>query len=63
MLLEPLATKSSALIETAPESEAAEAWINAGQVEQVVTNLVVNAVQAMPKGRKVTIGGCASTAR
>ena len=56
LLLEPLATKSSALIETAPESEAAEAWINAGQVEQVVTNLVVNAVQAMPKGDKVTIG-------
>ncbi len=48
-LLRPLATKRSVALEIEPSSVETAAPVDAGQLQQVITNLVMNAVQAIPK--------------
>jgi signal transduction histidine kinase len=53
-LLAPLAKKTNVAIEIA-SGEAVRANIDAGQIEQAITNLVMNGIQAMPEGGTLTI--------
>jgi two-component system NtrC family sensor kinase len=54
-LLRPLADKKSVLLEIAPSAADTTILVDSGQLQQVVTNLVVNAIQAMPSGGTVTL--------
>ncbi|MEO6418591.1 MAG: HAMP domain-containing sensor histidine kinase [Polyangiaceae bacterium] len=54
-LLRPLADKSSVRLEMAPSTGDATILVDSGQLQQVVTNLVMNAIQAMPTGGVVTL--------
>jgi signal transduction histidine kinase len=54
-MLAPLAKKSSVSLERLGESPAGRARIDASQIQQVLTNVVVNGIQAMPRGGKLTV--------
>ena len=54
-LLAPLAEKRSIRLDFSEGSEPLVAEADAGQIQQVLTNLIVNAVQAMASGGKVEI--------
>jgi signal transduction histidine kinase len=54
-LLDPLARKQDILLRMAEPAEAMSARVDAGQVQQVLTNLLVNAIQATPAGGVVDI--------
>jgi signal transduction histidine kinase len=54
-LLRPLAKPAHAELTLSPESGDATANVDAGQFQQVVTNLVMNAMQAMPRGGVVEL--------
>jgi signal transduction histidine kinase len=54
-LLRTLAENSQVTLGFDQATEAAVAEIDVAQVQQVLTNLVVNAIQAMPHGGRVTI--------
>jgi two-component system, NtrC family, sensor kinase len=49
-LLRPLARKVQAELTLASSNADATANVDAGQIQQVITNLVMNAIQAMPRG-------------
>jgi two-component system NtrC family sensor kinase len=55
-LMRPLANKRSIRLELLPNDTDARASIDAGQIQQVITNLVMNAIQAMPRGGTVEAG-------
>ena len=51
-LLEPISSKRGvSLAVSAPNSETAQAEVDAGQIEQALTNLIMNAVHASPVGK------------
>jgi signal transduction histidine kinase len=54
-LLRPLAQRQSVELVLDASGGPHEADVDAGQIEQVLTNLVVNAVQAMPRGGPVEV--------
>ena len=54
-LVAPIASRRSARIALASESHATKLDADAGEIQQVVTNLVMNAIQAMPKGGRVDV--------
>jgi signal transduction histidine kinase len=55
LLLASLARKSNVRVVFDEESNRVQAKVDASQIEQAVTNLVINAVHAMPKGGTVTV--------
>ena len=52
-LMRPLANKRSVRLELRPNDTDTRTSIDAGQIQQVITNLVMNAIQAMPRGGSV----------
>jgi signal transduction histidine kinase len=54
-LLRALAEKHKAQLCFIPDSDPAVVEVDAAQFQQVLTNLIVNAIQAMPAGGKVDI--------
>jgi two-component system, NtrC family, sensor kinase len=55
-LLATIARKANVAIEVPPIDDTLRVEADDGQLHQVMTNLVVNAIQAMPSGGTVTIG-------
>ena len=55
-LMTPLAQKQKAKLCFASEDVTAMAKIDTGQIQQVLTNLIVNALQAMPQGGNIEVG-------
>jgi signal transduction histidine kinase len=54
-LLRPLADKRTVALELASEAADATVNVDAGQMQQVLTNLTMNAIQAMPRGGTVEV--------
>lgn len=54
-ILEPLGRKHNVELIVKDNSEPLMAWVDLGQIQQVLTNLVVNAIQATPAGGNVSI--------
>jgi signal transduction histidine kinase len=54
-LLRPLAKRRSVVLELAPADDDTSASVDGGQIQQVITNLVMNAIQAMPQGGAVEV--------
>jgi signal transduction histidine kinase len=54
-LLAPLAQKQNVSIDVPEDRDPATALVDAAQVQQVLTNLIVNAIQAMPEGGELKI--------
>jgi two-component system NtrC family sensor kinase len=54
-LLAPLAAKRAVELELEPTEAETGAAVDAGQLQQVITNLVMNAVQAVPKRGRVKL--------
>jgi signal transduction histidine kinase len=54
-LLEALAQKNRVEIEFTPPEVPCISLVDAGQLQQVLTNLIVNAIQAMPDGGRVRV--------
>jgi signal transduction histidine kinase len=54
-LLRPLAKQARVELRLTPSEADATANVDAGQIQQVVTNLVMNGIQAMPRGGAVNL--------
>ena len=54
-LLESMARKQKITLSLSPSEQPCVANVDAGQIEQVITNLLVNAMQAMPNGGTIQI--------
>jgi two-component system, NtrC family, sensor kinase len=54
-LLEPMAKKSQVRLTIAEGASDVEARVDKAQIQQVVANLITNAIQAMPAGGRVTV--------
>jgi signal transduction histidine kinase len=62
-LLAPIAEARDVRLETAdPPAGAVRAFLDAGQIQQVLTNLVMNAIQASPAGATVRVRAVAGRA-
>jgi signal transduction histidine kinase len=55
-LLQALARKHNVALNLNGQAEPAMTTVDAGQIQQVLTNLIVNAVQSMPHGGRVHVG-------
>jgi signal transduction histidine kinase len=54
-ILQPLSRKHEIELVVADQPQPATTWVDIGQIQQVLTNLVVNAIQATPPRGSVTI--------
>ncbi len=54
-LMSPLAHKGNVTLQLEDCSKEVMAYVDVGQIQQVLTNLIVNAVQAMPLGGTITM--------
>lgn len=63
VLLAPLAEKRQVALQFAEVPQPVVAWVDSTQIQQVLTNLVMNAVQAMPNGGRVVLRLGAETTR
>ena len=54
-LLKPLAEKKNVNVEVAVSSASCVAHVDPGQIQQVITNILVNAIQSMPQGGTVSV--------
>lgn len=54
-LLKPLAEKRGVTLQLAGDAQPLPARVDPGQIQQVLTNLIDNAIQAMPQGGPVTV--------
>lgn len=61
-ILSPLGRKHGVAIVVTEGAEPMPACVDPGQIQQVLTNLVVNGIQATPEGGRVTIGLTKETA-
>jgi signal transduction histidine kinase len=61
-LLEPQLRKAGVAVEIELDPEAAPVWGNAGKLQQVFLNLVLNARDAMPRGGRLTLRSSAGEA-
>jgi signal transduction histidine kinase len=61
LLLGPLASKSG--VEIVSTGEHAEADVNRSELQQVITNLITNAIHAMPGGGKLEVSVATEVAR
>jgi signal transduction histidine kinase len=59
-LMEAVAKKSRVRLAIAEDAVDVHAMIDPGQIQQVVANLIMNALQAMPDGGRVTLGSGSS---
>jgi len=55
-LMSPLGRKQKITLSFAGEETPVMAKVDAGQIQQVLTNLIANAIGAMPRGGKVEVG-------
>lgn len=55
-LMAPLGKKRKVTLSLSDEDHPVTAEVDAGQIQQVLTNLISNALQAMPRGGKVEVG-------
>ncbi|QDT51588.1 Sporulation kinase E [Symmachiella dynata] len=62
-LLRPYADKAHVALEVEADSEAFPAHVDAGQIQQVITNLVMNAVQSMDDAGRVDVRLAATNAQ
>jgi signal transduction histidine kinase len=53
--VEPIARKNGVSVVVDGPNEAVEAHVDPAQMDQVVTNLVINAIQASPRGSEITV--------
>jgi signal transduction histidine kinase len=60
-LLEPLAAKRGVGLDIESGTESLHAEVGAAEIQQVLTNLVMNAIQASPAGARVEVGLAART--
>jgi len=58
MLLRPLAEKRGVTLTIDDADSRGEAWVDVGQFQQVLTNLISNAIQACDRGGQVSVGMC-----
>jgi signal transduction histidine kinase len=54
-MLKPIATQRGIVIRRAPDTRAVLVDVDQGQIQQVLSNILVNAIHAMPDGGDVTI--------
>jgi signal transduction histidine kinase len=57
-LMAPLGHKQKAILNFTGDDNPARTMVDAEQIQQVLTNLIVNALQAMPQGGTVEVGIC-----
>jgi signal transduction histidine kinase len=63
LLLTPQARTAGVSIEVRPDASLGSVLIDQERIKQVVLNLMLNAIQAMPSGGTLTIASLATTAR
>ena len=62
MLLETIAAKRQVKLRIAEANESVRAQVDTAQIQQVLTNVVMNSIQAMPRGGDITVSVGLSTA-
>jgi len=55
-VLTPIASQSKVELKTDSDGNTTQVMMDSGQIQQIISNLVVNAIHAMPNGGLITIG-------
>ena len=62
-LLSPIAREQQVHVKFVPWAEDSTVWVDPDQVQQVLSNLVLNGMQAMPSGGDLVVGICRASSR